>query len=96
MNPEQIKFFNYVKINEHLSRHKIGDLYLDTFNYNGHTSVDSLWAGLPVITKIGNLFTARVAASLLNSLNMRQMIAKNDIEYEKLNFRNWFKYFFKK
>ena len=46
---------NYVKINEHLSRHKIGDLYLDTFNYNGHTSVvDSLWAGLPVITKIGN------------------------------------------
>ena len=85
VDSNQIKFFNYIKIDEHLSRHQIGDLYLDTFNYNGHTSVvDSLWSGLPVITKVGNSFSARVGASLLNSLNMSQMITKNEIEYEKL------------
>ncbi len=81
----QIKFFNYIKIDEHLSRHKIADLYLDTFNYNGHTSVvDSLWAGVPVISKIGNSFSARVAASILTAINMKKMITKNEIEYEKL------------
>ena len=41
-------------IKEHLIRHNHADIYLDTFNYNGHTSVsDALWSGLPVVTKIG-------------------------------------------
>ena len=39
---------------DHLSRHKLADLFLDTFNYNGHaSSCEALVAGLPVITKIG-------------------------------------------
>ena len=47
------------------------DLYLDTFNYNGHTSsIDALFSGVPVITKKGNSFTARVCASILNSFEM--------------------------
>ena len=54
-NPNKIKFLNFINIEDHLARHNLADLYLDTFNYNGHTSViDALYAGLPVITKLGN------------------------------------------
>ena len=81
----RIKFFNYINSEDHLARHTIADLYLDTFNYNGHTSsVDSLYAGLPVITKLGNSFTSRVCASILNAFNMSDMITNTENEYESL------------
>ena len=50
-------------ISDHLERHKLGDLFLDTFNVNAHTTTsDSLWAGLPVLTMVGKSFSARVSA----------------------------------
>ena len=55
------------------------------FNYNGHTSVsDALWSGLPVITKSGKQFSSRVAASLLNSIGLEELITKNNNDYESL------------
>ena len=84
---EKIKFLNYINNQEHLGRHSIGDIYLDTFNYNGHTSiVDSLYSGLPVITKIGKSFSSRVGASLLNSFNMKNLITTDAKQYENLIF----------
>ena len=72
INPDKIKFLNFINIEDHLARHDLADLYLDTFNYNGHTSViDALYAGLPVITKLGNSFAARVCGSILNSFGPR-------------------------
>ncbi len=39
---------------EHLARHQLADLFLDTTPYNAHTTAsDALWAGLPVLTEIG-------------------------------------------
>ena len=68
-----------------MSRHKHADLFLDTFNYNAHTTAsDALWAGLPLVTKIGNQFASRVSASLLNAINLPELITKNYEEYEKL------------
>ena len=53
---------------QHLARHQLADLFLDTLPYNAHTSCsDALWAGLPVITCYGKAFPGRVAASLLES-----------------------------
>ena len=84
---KKIKFLNYINNQEHLGRHSIGDIYLDTFNYNGHTSiVDSLYSGLPVITKIGKSFSSRVGASLLNSFNMKNLITTDAKQYEDLIF----------
>ena len=70
---------------EHLARHSCADLFLDTFNYNGHsTSIDSLWSGLPVITLLGESFSSRVSASLLEALNLKELIARDINQYENI------------
>ncbi len=70
---------------EHLARHSCADLFLDTFNYNGHsTSIDSLWSGLPVITLLGQSFSARVSSSLLKALNLTELIATDINQYENI------------
>ena len=57
---------------------------MDTFNYNGHTTTsDALWAGLPVLTKIGESFAARVSASLLTSIGLPELITHSEKEYEE-------------
>ena len=73
---------------EHLARYKFGDLLLDTFIYNGHTTtIESLWAGLPVITLEGNSFASRVSSSILKSIGFDNLVAKTKEEYiEKVVF----------
>ena len=85
IDKKRIVFLDYIDIKHHLARHSLADLYLDTFNYNGHTSaVDSLLSGLPIVTKIGNSFSARVCASILNAFNMPELITQNSDDYYKL------------
>jgi len=70
---------------DHLSRYAIADLFLDTHPYNAHTTaVDSLKMGIPIITLIGNSFASRVAASLLNAIDLPELIATTQEEYEAL------------
>ena len=69
---------------EHLSRIRCADLFLDTFNFNAHTTAsDALWSGVPVITKQGKSFSARVCSSLLTSLGLEELILQNNEEYEE-------------
>ncbi len=68
---------------EHLARLSKADLFLDTFNYNAHTTAsDALWAGLPILTLIGDQFAARVGASLLTSVGLDELITNNEDDYE--------------
>ena len=70
---------------EHLTRHRLADLFVDTFAFNAHTTAtEALWAGLPVVTKTGQGFAARVAGSLLNSVGLPELITKNEHHYEML------------
>jgi len=69
---------------KHLSRYRVGDLLLDTFNYNGHTTtIEALWSGLPVITLQGKNFASRVSASILRSIGLEELIAKTIDEYKQ-------------
>jgi len=78
-------FAERCNLSDHLARHKQADLFLDTFPYNAHTTAsDALWAGMPIITLIGNSFASRVAASLLNAVNMPELITNSQEEYEAL------------
>ncbi len=69
----------------HLARYRAADLFLDTRPYNAHTTAsDALWAGLPVLTRIGRSFPARVAASILRAVDLPELVTETDAEYEAL------------
>jgi predicted O-linked N-acetylglucosamine transferase (SPINDLY family) len=70
---------------EHLARHRLADLYLDTLPYNAHTTAsDALWAGLPVLTLLGETFAGRVAASLLTAIDLPDLVTATRAQYEAL------------
>lgn len=69
---------------DHLARHQLADLFLDTSPYNAHTTAsDALWAGLPVLTCAGKNYVSRVASSLLLALDLPELITHNLKEYEQ-------------
>lgn len=73
------------RLEEHLARHALADLFLDTYPYNAHTTAsDALWAGLPVITYMGQIFSSRVAGSLLQALGLQELITSSLSAYEQL------------
>jgi predicted O-linked N-acetylglucosamine transferase (SPINDLY family) len=68
---------------DHLARSGLADIFLDTYPYNAHTTtMDSLKAGVPVLTLMGESFTSRVAASLLNAIGLPELITTTQSEYE--------------
>lgn len=80
IDPSRIIFASRVSNAEHIARHALADLYLDTMPYNAHTSAsDALSMNLPIVTLKGKTFASRVAGSLLHSLGLDELIAE-DIE----------------
>ena len=74
-----------VSAEEHLQRHVLADLFLDTFPYNQHsTAADALGMGLPLITCSGDTFASRVAGSLLYHLELSDLITADLAGYEAL------------
>ena len=85
VDAERLVFAEEVPLSEHLARHKLADLFIDTFNVNAHTTAsDALLTGLPVITKLGESFAARVAGSLLNAVGLPELVTENESDYEAL------------
>lgn len=83
--PERLVFADWAAPADHLARLGQADLFLDTFAYNAHTTAsDALWAGVPLVTRPGRAFAARVAASLLHAVGLPETIAADDAAYEAL------------
>jgi protein O-GlcNAc transferase len=85
IDENRIIFADIVDNQIHMKRLALADLMLDTFAVNAHTTAsDSLWMGVPVVTKIGLQFAARVCASLLTASNLEQLITKTNEEYASI------------
>ena len=85
VEPSRLVFAPKVKQEDHLARQRLADLFLDTLPCNAHTTAsDALWAGLPVLTCLGETFAARVAASVLTSVGLPELITQNLADYEAL------------
>jgi predicted O-linked N-acetylglucosamine transferase (SPINDLY family) len=83
--PQRVVFAPRVKMEEHLARQRLADLFLDTLPYNAHvTASDALWTGLPVLTRLGQTFAGRVAASLLTAAGLPELITHSWEDYEAL------------
>ncbi|MBP2302745.1 O-linked N-acetylglucosamine transferase, SPINDLY family protein [Azospirillum picis] len=86
--PDRLVFAPHRPQAEHLARYRLADLFLDSFPYTGHTTVsDALWMGLPVMTRLGDTFASRVAASLLTATGLPETITGSLAEYEELAVR---------
>lgn len=84
--PERLIFATRLpRVEDHLARLRLADLFLDTLPYNAHsTACDALWAGLPVLTSQGRSFAGLVATSLLHAIGLPEMVTTSLAEYEQL------------
>jgi len=84
VDKDRLVFAPRIAIADHLARHAHADLFLDTLPYNAHTTAsDALFMRLPLLTCIGETFASRVAASLLQCINLPELIAHSLQEYEQ-------------
>ncbi len=82
VNGERLIFTTMLPLSEHLARLQLADLALDTFPYNSHTTgSDALWAGVPMVTRCGDTFASRVAASLLTAAGVPELVTHSWDEY---------------
>lgn len=85
ISSDRLIFGKRVNRADYFARFHCCDLFLDTFTYNaGTTAADALWGGLPILTKIGLTFPSRLAASLLHSLEIPELITQSSEEYERI------------
>lgn len=79
---ERLIFASREPLSQHLARHRLADLFLDTLPYGAHTTAsDALWAGLPVLTCVGDTFAGRVGGSLLRAAGLPELITHSLEEY---------------
>lgn len=72
---DRLLFAPVVPLAQHLSRLACADLYLDTWPCNAHTTAsEALWMGVPVLTLKGRTFAQRVAASILSTAGLPDLI----------------------
>ena len=82
---DRLIFADRMDLPEHLARHQLADLFLDTLPCNAHTTAsDALWAGLPVLTQLGQTLAGRVAGSLLSAIGLPELITHDAKEHEDL------------
>ena len=82
IHPDRLVFADARPHTEYLALYRHADLFLDTWPYNAHTTAsDALWMGCPLLTKIGDTFAGRVAASLVSAVGMLELIATDRERY---------------
>jgi protein O-GlcNAc transferase len=78
IDPQRIIFAQFANPREHLARLQLADTVLDALVCNGHTTTsDALWAGVPVITARGRHFASRVSESLLNAMELPELVGSD-------------------
>ena len=85
IDPARLVFAPRTDFPAHLARQSLADLFLDTLPYNaGATGAAALWAGVPVLTAVGETFVGRMAGSMLHSIGLPELATANLDEYEAL------------
>ena len=83
VDPSRLVFADALPREEYLARFRSADLFLDTLPYNaGTVASDALWAGLPVLTLMGESLASRIAASVLDAIGLPELVTRSPGEYE--------------
>jgi predicted O-linked N-acetylglucosamine transferase (SPINDLY family) len=89
INPDRLRFLS-MDSNEYIHRANLqmADVILDTFPYNGATTtLEALWVGIPLVTKVGQQFAARNSYAFLMNVGVTEGIAWTDEEYVEWGIR---------
>jgi predicted O-linked N-acetylglucosamine transferase (SPINDLY family) len=83
ISQERLRFLpNDLNEETHRANLGIADIVLDTYPYNGATTtLETLWIGIPLVTRVGEQFAARNSYTFLKNAGISQGIAWNDEEY---------------
>jgi protein O-GlcNAc transferase len=82
---ERLVFAPSEPLPQYLARYRLADLYLDTYPFGSHTTVnDALFAGLPVLTLTGRSMAARASASQVSAAGLPELIASSLQDYESI------------
>jgi predicted O-linked N-acetylglucosamine transferase (SPINDLY family) len=87
VDPARLVFAPPVPRAEHLSRHRLADIFLDTYPFGAATAADALWADVPVVTCKGSAFSARTGASVVAAVGQSELVAADLTGYEALALR---------
>ena len=81
----RLELVGRVPLEEFRALHRTVDIALDTYPYSGATTTcDSLWMGVPTLTRAGETSVSRSSASLLATLGMADWIARSDAQFVEL------------
>ena len=70
---------------EYLRLYGHADIALDTTPYSGGTTTaEALWMGVPVVTLRGERMVSRMSASLLSSVGLEELIARDVNDYVRV------------
>ncbi len=85
IDPARLVFAGRQPKARHIGRLALADLHFDTGTYGAHTTgSDALWAGVPLVTILGDSFPSRVGASLVKAAGVPELIVRNRDEYRRL------------
>jgi len=85
VEPARLAFAGRLPLEQFLELHQNVDIALDPYPYSGATTTfDSLWMGVPVLTRAGAAPISRSSASILSTLGMEDWIAHSAEEYVQL------------
>ena len=83
ISEKRILFGKYLPHEQHLKRISLGDIFLDTYPYNAHTTAsDSIRVGVPIITLKGRCFASRVCSSILKQVKMEELITESYVDFK--------------
>ena len=84
VDPKRLIFASKKDHGDYLAQFQVANLFLDTFTYNaGSTAAAAVWAGLPLLTKLGETYAGRMGASICSSVGLESMICQSVEEYEQ-------------
>ncbi len=85
----RIKFLAYARSEAvHRANLQVADVVLDTYPYNGATTtLETLWMGVPLVTRVGEQFSARNSYGMMINAAITEGIAWTDDEYVEWGVR---------
>lgn len=82
VDSSRLDLYGRVVVETFMELHRHADVALDPFPWNGGTTTcESLWLGVPVVTKMGNSVASRAGLSILANLGLPELVAQDDRGY---------------